>query len=73
MSTTYHRAVRRLDAAQATIVIDPYGETTIVPDLTVFEARSEWTETGLLDADGHRLMRRTREPLGFIHHQDRDA
>ncbi|WP_375408516.1 hypothetical protein [uncultured Methylobacterium sp.] len=73
MTTTYHRVTRRLDAAQAVVVSDPYGGTAIVPDLTVFEDRSEWSDSGLLDADGTPLMRRTRHALGFIHHQDRDA
>ena len=46
----------------------------VVRDLTVFEPNGEWTDSGLLDASGAPLMFRDRlGPIGFIHHQDRDA
>jgi hypothetical protein len=73
MSREYSPAPARRPRADA--YPDAFDDRfAVVRDLTVFEPRDEWRGTGLLDASGTPLMRRERfGPIGFIHHQDRDA
>lgn len=42
-----------------------------VNDVTVFEERDEWIDSGLLNADGKPIgLYRQREPLGFFVFED---
>jgi hypothetical protein len=42
-----------------------YDDAPMLPALTVYETRDDAEYTGLLDKDGHEIVR-LREPMGFI-------
>jgi hypothetical protein len=41
-------------------------------DLTVFDEAPEFVETGLVYPDGRPVLRRLREPVGFLRFSDND-